>query len=344
MLFIFTSCWKEKIDVKTACDKNDRGDYIIKWETFPPISGIVEVAQLSSPNDMSGGRLISKAPIQDGFVVVVDSTKAVQPFFELNFAGKKKAIVSNRLIETKNIIGLRDIGGYRAQNGLQLRWGMIYRSGSLSQMKEEDVAVLNQLKIKTLIDLRSKKESESSHLIFNAEQHIQIPLDVENRSALIQGIIEGKIIREEVLQRQKKIQIDIITKNTKHFIHYFEVLSNPSNYPILLFGPLGRDRVGVTIALTLAALDIDEEQIHHDYMYSNLFNDKYKEQYPLEDAPEQIQEAMSAFLTVQPGTIKSTRNYMVERYGSIDNYFKNELKISGKTLNNLKKIMYYNQD
>src|SRR5471032_2394913 len=54
----------------------------------------------------------------------------------------------------------RDIGGYRAMDGRQVRWGSVYRSGALSYLTTEDYTHLTPLRIRVICDFRTACERE----------------------------------------------------------------------------------------------------------------------------------------------------------------------------------------
>ncbi|MGH8877147.1 MAG: tyrosine-protein phosphatase, partial [Stackebrandtia sp.] len=52
----------------------------------------------------------------------------------------------------------RDLGGYETWDGMQTRFGMLYRSGELSKLTEEDATVLTGLGLRTVVDFRLPEE------------------------------------------------------------------------------------------------------------------------------------------------------------------------------------------
>ena len=56
----------------------------------------------------------------------------------------------------------RDLGGILTVDGRRIRSGMIYRSNSFSRLTEEDIAVVERLGLKTIIDLRTYAERSRS--------------------------------------------------------------------------------------------------------------------------------------------------------------------------------------
>ena len=63
-------------------------------------------------------------------------------------------------IAMKTLPNLRDLGGYKTDAGGTVRTGVLYRSAALCDISGDDVATLDALKIKTVIDLRGERERE----------------------------------------------------------------------------------------------------------------------------------------------------------------------------------------
>jgi protein-tyrosine phosphatase len=55
----------------------------------------------------------------------------------------------------------RDLGGYESGDGCSLKWGEVYRSGRLVQLTDEDVVRLEQLGIRTVVNLLTEDDREA---------------------------------------------------------------------------------------------------------------------------------------------------------------------------------------
>lgn len=55
----------------------------------------------------------------------------------------------------------RDIGRYHANDGRTMRWGKAFRSGAMPLLNERDNAVLGELNIDSIVDLRSLEGARS---------------------------------------------------------------------------------------------------------------------------------------------------------------------------------------
>jgi protein-tyrosine phosphatase len=74
-------------------------------------------------------------------------------------------MLRSRNIVFNSIVNFRDIGGYRTQGGNIIAWRRIFRSGELNHMTENDFNILsNELKVTSVIDLRSKFETQRDGL------------------------------------------------------------------------------------------------------------------------------------------------------------------------------------
>ena len=55
---------------------------------------------------------------------------------------------------------LRDLGGYKTQNGKHVKKGYFFRSSRLMDFDQNEIEILNSLHIQKIYDLRSKEEVE----------------------------------------------------------------------------------------------------------------------------------------------------------------------------------------
>ena len=65
--------------------------------------------------------------------------------------------MENRL-KFDNLLNTRDMGGRKTKSGRIIKSGLLYRSGYLLKASEQDMAVLEQLGLTKIIDLRSYSE------------------------------------------------------------------------------------------------------------------------------------------------------------------------------------------
>jgi len=66
----------------------------------------------------------------------------------------------DREIHLQGTSNTRDIGGYQTSDLRTLRWGQIIRSENLSRLTASDFQKLEEIGVKTVIDLRTEKEHD----------------------------------------------------------------------------------------------------------------------------------------------------------------------------------------
>ena len=52
----------------------------------------------------------------------------------------------------------RDLGGYSTMDGRRVKWGQVYRSGELGQLTDGDVAALEALELRTVVNFLLPEE------------------------------------------------------------------------------------------------------------------------------------------------------------------------------------------
>ena len=341
-LMLLPACTFQKSEVKAVCEKNEEGNYLIKWETFPSIKGMVKIYKSENPEYFATTLPILEVPCSEGFTTI-PSFGSTRNYFELVFNKETRTKISNRAINAENIINLRDLGGYYNNDNKQVKWGKIYRSGNLTNLKKTDIDLLNTLNIQTVIDLRTQNQTTERPSLYRAKQYINLPIRGLDIQSSLQGVLSGRIKKGDAFVWQQDLHVALLDLNKDYFKHFFEILSDSTAYPILICCTLGKDVTGIVSALTLEALDIGSEQINQDYILSNSHID-FTKLIPHSDTLSiDVQEALTALLTSQEKTIIYAKKYIEKKHGSVDNYFEKELNLSNKKREKLKDLLLYKE-
>ena len=344
-LLLFSYCTQEKPDIRVACETVPLGNYIIKWETFPPMEGTVKIYESSVPDSFNLSSPIAELEINKGVKDVFFVQTAKRSYFKLVFNKKYSAITAERTIPTQNIFNLRDLGGYYTVNGRQTRWGKLYRSSSLARATFQDKKTLNNLGIQTIIDFRTDRERYKYPSKYVARQTFYFPLRGNPYNVYFDRILSKEMKAGDVKIYAQDMFSFLLENNSDYFIKMFDILSDADNYPVLIHCFSGSDRSAVAAALILAALDIDMDQIINDYMLANTQQIDINSLIPpntnifLQD-PD-VQETFTALCRVHKETITYSFDKIIKEYGTLDNYFNTELKLTPKKREKLKEIMLY---
>lgn len=157
-----------------------------------------------------------------------------------------------------SIDNMRDIGGYRSGLGNRVKLERLIRSNLPINLSSNDISLLEEMRMNTVIDLRSQEEIENRKSIFEDNKNFQV---------YHIGIDIGKDI-PEAEELVPKSYMDMLTLQEK-MKKIFEILGN--NEKILYFCNAGKDRTGVITALILKLLDVSEEDIIEDYVATREF-------------------------------------------------------------------------
>ncbi len=180
-----------------------------------------------------------------------------------------------RVIHLKGTTNTRDIGGYQTSNLSILRGGQIIRSDKLSKLTAKDFQKLEDIGLKTVIDLRTDKEHDESPTVWkgdNPPQFFHFPVgDSKNEWFTSQRKMmkRNRFTEEQSLEHMVEGYRMIAEEGTSSYQKLMEVVLDESNWPVLIHCNAGKDRSGVGVALILEALGVDRETIMEEYLLTN---------------------------------------------------------------------------
>ena len=246
-----------------------------------------------------------------------------------------------RLISLPGAFNVRDIGGYTTADGQIVRWGQVYRAGTLSNLTDDGLARLTELGIQTICDLRTTHEVETIPARLPATiryEHIPLHEQGEGRGRVLLTValrphrISDLIIYGYItlmLERRAHLLADLLRR-----------MADPTNRPILLHCTAGKDRTGLTIALLLSLLGVPDAAILADFSLSNLFFDEVRQ------TIQKDAERLAVFgirggnlwplLVADPETLRVAMAYVRRQYGSVEGYVRGRGGLSDATLRQLR--------
>jgi len=180
-----------------------------------------------------------------------------------------------RVIHLKGSTNTRDIGGYPAGGERIFRWGTVYRSDNLAKLTEDDFRILEEIGVKTVIDLRTNREHEQSPTKWQGEnppQFYHFPIgDSRNDwfNAQRRMMQKRRFTEEEAREHMAAGFRMFAAAGSESFEGLMDVLLDPSSYPVLIHCTAGKDRAGVAVALIQEAVGVDRETIMQDFLLTN---------------------------------------------------------------------------
>ena len=179
----------------------------------------------------------------------------------------------------------RDVGGVPTADGRRLRQGVLFRSGHLAHATEEDAVFLGGLGLHTVFDFRNSADQalEGPDVELPGVRNVNIPLtDPADGAEFWKMVHDGELdqLRSVLADGQAAARMiasyrSIIKGRTAEHSRVLHALAEDS-VPALMHCAAGKDRAGLSIAVTLLALGVEREAIEADYLESNSPHRRYK--------------------------------------------------------------------
>lgn len=342
MSVVLISGCASSVKISSVVEKDTGGDFLLKWEVSPDQEGTIDIYSSLTDSSLTNFTPLASANITDQVMRLNPTGSGLREYFILRTAGVHSGVVANRVIEMNNIKNFRDIGGYFTNDNHQIKWGQIYRSADLSNATLYDQERIRRLKIRTVIDFRSEGAAKRYPILLHPSiRKISLPLAPMDAEKLDEQLDDKQFDRSDAIRYVQESYVDIVENHKEQFGELFDVLTNDSNYPVLLAGSLGKDGVGLASYFILHVLGVAPNTLEQDYMLSNQLIDPAKSKIEAQNLPEPLQEAVTAMLSVNRAYLNYVIDHINLTYGSVDNYLEKELRVTSGKRNLLRKYLLY---
>ncbi|MCZ4603970.1 tyrosine-protein phosphatase [Streptomyces sp. Lzd4kr] len=250
--------------------------------------------------------------------------------------------------ELAGVRNFRDVGGLPTVDGRRVRHGVLFRSGHLAHATTEDADFLGALKLHTIFDFRNAADQklEGPDVALPGVRNVNLPL-----SDPADGAEFWKMVRDGDLDQLRGILSDgkganrmivsyrsIIKERTGEHSQVLHSLAEDS-VPALMHCAAGKDRAGLSIAVTLLALGVEREAIVADYLESNAKHRRYKVRRSGSDAsaysPE-VMELLSPLFDARAEYLTAAFETIEETWGGVDTYLEQGLRLSPESRDRLR--------
>lgn len=155
-------------------------------------------------------------------------------------------------------VNFRDVGGLLAGDR-RTRAGVLYRSGNLVAVDDAGARTLRDLGIRRVIDLRD--ESEVAH----APSRLDTAVEIQHEPLFL-GSVASFFARDLSLDDMYAALVD---DSAERVVSAIRGILDAQ--PALVHCTVGKDRTGVTVAIALAAAEVDREAVIADYARTEEF-------------------------------------------------------------------------
>ena len=192
------------------------------------------------------------APAQTGPVPAVGAPSP-EPVSAVHARPEGVAAALEPELSIPGLMNFRDTGGLRAGSSMT-RHGVLFRSAHLARVGEQGRERLRALGLRRIIDLRADEEvlGDPTRLDDLGLEMLRVPLFRGSAASFLQddwtlaNLYRGLV--DDSADRIVEVVRGVISAT-----------------PVLVHCTVGKDRTGVTVALTLAAAGVDEDAVVADY-------------------------------------------------------------------------------
>jgi protein-tyrosine phosphatase len=233
----------------------------------------------------------------------------------------------------------RDMGGYATRDGRRLKWGKLYRSGSMAALSAGAYEQLAALGVRSICDLRTTFEREANPVDWRRVPNLSYwarDYDMsfgDLREVLASDLPTAEMARAGMLKGYR----DLPFEQAPAYAELFRMLA-AGEVPLVFNCSAGKDRTGVAAALILGALGVPEEAIIEDYLLSNSTFNRSASAANARLATVGP-EIVAAILGVDASYIHAALAAVEAEHGSVAGYLEARLGVSERDLRGIQDLL-----
>jgi protein-tyrosine phosphatase len=241
-----------------------------------------------------------------------------------------------RVLSLEGGRNFRDLGGYATADGRRVKWGRLYRSGSMAGFSDAAYARLTALGLRSICDLRTTAERETQPVDWRRVPDLSYwarDYDLsfgDLRAVLASELPTGERARAGMAAAYRELPFE----QAPAYAELFRRLA-AGDLPLVFNCSAGKDRTGVAAALILRVLGVPEETIVEDYLLSNSAYDR-----SVSVANSQLSELgaeiVQAVLGVDASYIRAALTAVQEAHGSVAGYLDARLGVGEPDLGRIR--------
>ena len=311
----------------------------IGWHDFYVLTWLCEA------DGMAHAEYVVTAKGTDSRAEIVDRVRMIR--------GILKTLMENdHSIESiRHEMNFRELGGYPVADSKVIQ-GIFFRSGALGDLTKEELEIVHQQGIRTIIDLRSEYEREMNpDPVLEDAQYYPISAFVDEDGNELNFSPEAirkatgiDVSRpgESSMGAFLKYMYQSLVFGSKAYHEMFDAMLE-ERVPMLIHCTAGKDRTGVGSMLILMALGADERVLRKDYMITNTYRwdavqrflDARKDEI---GDNEELRNAMIAYEGVREEAVDILLQTILGRYESIEAYLEGEFGLDDLALQQLQEM------
>jgi protein-tyrosine phosphatase len=332
----------------SAChlERTAGGDYLLHWKAPADVSRVaVYLSDSPEPFYREAGLGQPLLYATASPVHIANPDPAVRHYFCLESERGELAILAERQLPLEGSPNFRDLGGYETFDGRRLKWGRLYRSGTLSRLTDTDLHRLRRLGLTLVCDFRNELEQALEPSRLHADRGVKrasLPVTPGSLQGFIDSLHRGVIQVDDASRLMQAINREFVSGQLPRYAEMFRLLLLEEQ-AVLIHCASGKDRTGFGAALILDVLGVDEDQIIEDYLLTNRY-------LPVEEEAERLSQAvrdqagqklpghvLRPLLELRPEYLAACFEEIRGRFASKEHFFETALDLDAEKLALLRK-------
>ena len=226
-----------------------------------------------------------------------------------------------RHIALQGAFNVRDLGGYKTASGGETPWGTFLRADALHELTQADVATLLEMRLSTVIDLRSDIEIAREPSRFAAHDVVSY-----NHIALFDGLapLDAFIQPANGLSLSARY-IEAMETCRQAMEKVAHTIAHAPEGVVLFNCTAGKDRTGIVAAMLLSIAGVSNEDIALDYALTTKIAGPLMDRLKMAAIERGLEEEVASRLLSSDKTEMDAFLHHVERrYSGFVNYFDKE--------------------
>lgn len=314
------------------------GTYELRWRSEgagEPVSIFVAPRPDAGASDL---KLVSQG--NKGMRTVIRHADKDRPYFYVADEDGKGVWTAERVLPLEGGKNFRDLGGYKTVSGQTVKWGKLFRSGSMAQLTEADYAYLNKLGIKFVCDFRTTDERQGEPNTWARTQNIpywtrDYSMSLGDWGQLLSSKdLSADTMKAAITHGYRQLPYEQAVAYREMFLRLAA-----GEIPLAFNCSAGKDRAGTAAALILSALGVPRETIVEDYALSDKVADfgadisRHKEKNGLYAAFAKVPpDVLAPLMASDPDYIREMFAAIEMKHGSVEAYFAEVLQLTDEQL------------
>lgn len=246
----------------------------------------------------------------------------------------------------------RDLGGYDTVDGRTVRYGQVYRSGTLVALSNADLSRLGKLNVRTVVNLLTPDDRDAYGEDRLPEGAVSVPLPIDSEAATELTNAAVNALRSGDFSAlpptlNPEIHRLLVHDGAASYRRLVELAADPQRRSLVFHCSHGVHRTGTGVAILLTLLGVGWETVRADYLLSNTYREA-EVRHRLDQLralaargqgvpPGEVDMTNVEAFMVQDGSyIDASRDEIITRFGSFDQYVDEALGLDGSVVSELR--------